>query len=208
MKKEGIVKYATGGACALMLGSAALIGAIDDANYDLAGTDRTDNAAVQTQTTTSTHSTQDVIRITPEMDIDISFSAAPIKEENGMAVFAADGDYSYIYAQLEDFEIGEQMTISGTIAYIDGTKIVLSECEAITATATTMSMQTTSIPAESMDEPIVNETFESETATVIVYVSTTGKYHSKHDCSGMKTYTEMAYDDAVENGYVACKRCY
>lgn len=41
----------------------------------------------------------------------------------------------------------------------------------------------------------------------IVYVSTTGKYHSKTNCSGMKNYTTMTYDEAIAYGYEACKKC-
>ena len=43
---------------------------------------------------------------------------------------------------------------------------------------------------------------------VTVYVSSTGKYHSKSNCSGMKSYTEMSLDEAQEAGYIACKRCW
>lgn len=41
-----------------------------------------------------------------------------------------------------------------------------------------------------------------------VYVSSTGKYHSKPDCSGMTQYTEMTKEEAINAGYVPCKRCY
>lgn len=45
---------------------------------------------------------------------------------------------------------------------------------------------------------------ESET----VYVSRTGKIHSNPNCSGMKYYTEMTYDEAIASGYDLCKNCY
>lgn len=41
-----------------------------------------------------------------------------------------------------------------------------------------------------------------------VYVSNSGKYHSKSNCSGMKYYTVMTLDEAIEAGYDACKKCY
>lgn len=41
-----------------------------------------------------------------------------------------------------------------------------------------------------------------------VYVSNNGKIHTKSNCSGMKHYTTMTYDEAVALGYVKCKKCY
>ena len=41
-----------------------------------------------------------------------------------------------------------------------------------------------------------------------VYVSRTGKIHKKSNCSGMKYYTVMDYDEAVNNGYDFCNNCY
>lgn len=43
--------------------------------------------------------------------------------------------------------------------------------------------------------------------TVTVYVSSTGKYHTVSDCSGMKRYTEMSLSEAVAAEYTACKKC-
>lgn len=42
----------------------------------------------------------------------------------------------------------------------------------------------------------------------MVYVSVTGKYHSKSNCSGMKTYSTMTYEEAKNYGYEPCKKCY
>lgn len=41
----------------------------------------------------------------------------------------------------------------------------------------------------------------------IVYVSKNGVIHFKHDCSGMKNYTEMTLEKAVEAGYKYCEHC-
>ena len=40
-----------------------------------------------------------------------------------------------------------------------------------------------------------------------VYVSRNGVIHFKHDCSGMKNYTEMTLEKAVEAGYKYCEHC-
>lgn len=53
-----------------------------------------------------------------------------------------------------------------------------------------------------------NDTSSTQNNSVTVYVSSTGKIHSKSNCSGMKSYTEMSYDEAVSKGYVFCKKCY
>ncbi len=42
----------------------------------------------------------------------------------------------------------------------------------------------------------------------VVYVSSTGKYHSKPDCSGMKSCTEMSISQAQAQDFIPCKKCY
>lgn len=41
-----------------------------------------------------------------------------------------------------------------------------------------------------------------------VYVSKSGKIHRNRRCSGMKYYTEMSEEKAIEKGYDFCKNCY
>lgn len=41
----------------------------------------------------------------------------------------------------------------------------------------------------------------------IVYVSKNGVIHFKHDCSGMKDYTEMTLEKADKAGYKYCEHC-
>ena len=41
-----------------------------------------------------------------------------------------------------------------------------------------------------------------------VYVSTSGKIHKNSNCSGMKKYTKMTYEEACELGYEHCKKCF
>lgn len=57
--------------------------------------------------------------------------------------------------------------------------------------------------------PTFDFELETEKQTVTVYVSKSGKkIHSIPNCSGMKNYWEMSYDDAVKAGYSFCKNCY
>lgn len=41
-----------------------------------------------------------------------------------------------------------------------------------------------------------------------VYVSRSGVIHSRHDCSGMKNYTEMTIEKADGAGYKYCEHCW
>lgn len=60
--------------------------------------------------------------------------------------------------------------------------------------------------------PSFNYDFEIETRPKqgrTVYVSKSGKkIHRIPNCSGMKNYWEMSYEDAVEAGYKFCQNCY
>lgn len=82
------------------------------------------------------------------------------------------------------------------------TQTVTSAATTSTTSATTVSAPT--ITTATTTEPVVVE----DEIAVTVYVSNSGKYHSKSNCSGMKNYTEMSLDEAIDAGHVACKRCW
>lgn len=45
--------------------------------------------------------------------------------------------------------------------------------------------------------------------TVAVWIPKSGKkYHSKPDCSSMKSPCEISVDEAIEKGYSPCKKCF
>ena len=62
-------------------------------------------------------------------------------------------------------------------------------------------------------QPEVAETLPMENADIsditedIVYVSSSGKYHTKSNCSGMKHYTEMSLSEAIAAEYDGCQKC-
>lgn len=58
--------------------------------------------------------------------------------------------------------------------------------------------------AAATNSAATNDSANSET----VYVSNNGKIHAKSNCSGMKHYTTMTYDQAIARGYEPCKKCY
>ena len=67
-------------------------------------------------------------------------------------------------------------------------------CDDISAPVTTMQQAAADIPIIADD--------------VVVYVSASGKYHSRSDCSGMKNYTAMGREAAEDAGHTACKKCW
>lgn len=69
-----------------------------------------------------------------------------------------------------------------------------------TTSEVTASQEVTTVASE----PVIIE----DEITVTVYVSSSGKYHSKSNCSGMKYYTEMSLEEAIEAGHIACKKCW
>lgn len=75
----------------------------------------------------------------------------------------------------------------------------------VTQAVTTATVAAVSSAAEVYSAP---QSYYDEAEQRVVYVSSTGKYHKKCDCSGMKNYTEMTLQQAVEAGYTACKRCW
>ncbi|MBQ0065172.1 MAG: DNA/RNA non-specific endonuclease [Firmicutes bacterium] len=68
-------------------------------------------------------------------------------------------------------------------------------------------------PKEQLDaekkekEKITKKTKSDPRDSITVYVSVTGKYHSKSNCSGMKNYTTMSLTEAQSYGYSPCKKC-
>lgn len=54
------------------------------------------------------------------------------------------------------------------------------------------------------------ETIEQQQAQdgYTVYVSRAGKIHTNPNCSGMKYYRKMGYNDARRAGYDLCQNCY
>ncbi len=97
-------------------------------------------------------------------------------------------------------------TTQTTSAPPKATSSPLQTTEVITPAITTAA-STTAAPtviSTTATEPIVID----DEITVTVYVSNSGKYHSKSNCSGMKNYTEMSLDEAIDAGHVACKKCW
>lgn len=101
------------------------------------------------------------------------------------------------YTMVSDEVISENIIPAVTVEAADETSV------------TSSANVSPSITVEAADSSCEN-TFLSvtiETVENIVYVSSSGKYHTKSDCSGMKRSTEMSLDEAISFGYAACKKC-
>lgn len=95
-------------------------------------------------------------------------------------------------------------TSAATSAATTSTDKTTAPVPAETTTSSTKPQTTSAAPQEAVVE--INKT--SPNVSVIVYVSNSGKYHKRPDCSGMKHYTEMSLADAKSSNYAACKKCY
>ena len=191
MEKSG-KRYIIGGAAAALLCAAVLsAGAYDDKENSMTIT--------FSQIVYQMPASEEAADEASCEGLTVSFTAVPIYEENGMTVFRSGSDVTLL-ADVEGLAPGEEITINGTIAAISGSEIILSDCLAESESAA----KTPEVTSESAEQTEVQTTPQS----VSVYVSTSGKYHRRHDCSGMKKYSEMTQDEAIERGYAACKICY
>lgn len=114
-----------------------------------------------------------------------------------------------------------------TAAEIDlqAAEITVSTTETSTTERSTTAYSTTAsnTTAAAVTEYYPSTTATATTATIFselsqpspqeaigptVYVSRSGKYHIRTDCSGMKSYTEMSLDNAQAAGHEPCKKCF
>lgn len=119
---------------------------------------------------------------------------------------------------LQDCVISKQSDAPTTKA-VASTQTALSTIATPTATTTSnRPIVTESTVATESTTPIPQTTPPTATTdittddpheiNITVYVSSTGKYHSKSNCSGMKSYSEMSYENAIKADLVPCKKCW
>ena len=191
-------RFIAGGTCAMVL-CGAMLGAASD--------DESSSMTIDCQQVMYRESVSEEIDA-PESSADkdgifVTFTAEPVKEENGMAVFRYDSEIT-VLTDLEGLTIGEPVEVNGTIKEISDSQMILIDCIVCDQTSNAAVSET----------PPENSSISAAATTAVnagnntVYVSSSGKYHRKSDCSGMKSYEAMSLTEATEHGYVACKRCY
>jgi len=190
-------RFIAGGTCAMVL-CGAMLGAASD--------DESGSMTIDCQQVMYRESVSEEVDA-PESSADkggifVTFTAEPVKEESGMTVFRYGSDIT-VLTDLEGLTIGEPVEVNGTIKEISDSQMILIDCIVCNQTSGAAVSETppekSSISAATTVVTTVNNT---------VYVSSSGKYHRKSDCSGMKSYEAMSLTEATEHGYVACKRCY
>ena len=75
--------------------------------------------------------------------------------------------------------------------------------------ATTEKPQTTKQPETTTQKPVTTQSSNSNQSQEMVWIPESGKrYHCKSTCSGMKNPTKVTVQEAKEQGYTPCGRCY
>lgn len=147
----------------------------------------------------------------------VSFKAVPDPDlsTDNMLVFVSDEPNMTINVPIDkEYPLTEEIMVVGTLYKTDEYMITLSNCEIIINTPEKQNVTSDIIPAQTTQtqqtatQSTTNRSEIQIPTEATVYVSASGKYHSKSNCSGMKNYTEMTLTQAKDNGYDPCKKCY
>ncbi len=202
MNKTTKAEIGIASACLIALGSTAVAVQFTDNKMN---TRIESNSAMVSESsapvieTTAEFSTTGILKSENSSDISLSFSAVPDAKLSSekVLVFTFDDSSLIVKADSNGIESnGAFLNVKGDISSVDGNIISLKNCN---------------ISSESSDDnkaAVTEKQDLTETSDDTVYVSSTGKYHSRSDCSGMVSYTEMSIDKAKSNGFDPCKKCY
>ena len=166
-----------------------------------------------------------------DIGITVSFTASPDEKRSSKTelVFVSGSPQTVIIVPTErEYSVSEEYRVVGYIEAVTDNTLRLADCEIEMVFSRNDPSENTS-PPEISAVPERSPTAErtpavtqvttssqrSESAVSVdtekgqtVYVSATGKYHSKPTCSGMKSYTEMSITQAEAGGNQPCKKCY
>ncbi len=93
------------------------------------------------------------------------------------------------------------------LGIISADYIANRRAETIVVTKSEIEQSRESRQAAAVDDNQWAISAQHDDMSVIVYVSSSGKYHFISDCSKMKNYTEMTLGKAIFMGYSACSEC-
>lgn len=127
----------------------------------------------------------------------------------GTEVVQGDGDLCQECSAVVD---GDSFSPDDQLAGVTTTTEEITTTEKATTTkataTTTKKSTTTTTKTTTTTTKKTTTTTTTKKQTITVYVSRTGKIHRIRNCSGMKYYTAMDYEDAVDAGYSHCQNCY
>lgn len=166
-----------------------------------------------------------------DIGITVSFTASPDEKRSSKTelVFVSDSPQTVIIVPTErEYSVSEEYRVVGYIEAVTDNTLRLADCEIEMvfsrndSSENTSALEISAVPERSPTADrapavtqVTTSSQRSESAVPddtekgqTVYVSATGKYHSKPTCSGMKSYTEMSITQAEAGGNQPCKKCY
>ncbi len=207
---------AAAGAAALMIGGSAAVTELSSENepMQLSISVTSHTAAVSSTATTASTAIEaeaPPIEIYPQYSSTVSATAAPQAEPTSAVATTADtscepddqyADTVIVYVSAA----GKYHTRSDCSGMKNSTAMDITLAQSAgnipcSRCCDDISAPVTSVQQAAADMPIIAD-------DVVVYVSASGKYHSRSDCSGMKNYTEMGREAAEDAGHTACKKCW
>ncbi len=191
------------GAAALMIGGSAAASAfIGNANTDMSITINTPAEGNTIVTTTTTASSSQ-----PEHTIAAAYHAAEkstVYTEIISVTTAGTNDAEELTVYVSS--TGRYHTRSDCSGMKTSTPMDISQAQAAGNAPCAHCFESISPAAEPVQQATAPDVVYG--TTNVVYVSKTGKYHARSDCSGMKTSTPMELADAKAAGHEPCQKCY
>lgn len=201
--------------CALAVGISAAVTHFSGSGMDITAESP---AAAVGEADISSSAAEARITAAQNIGITVSFTASPDSEKSSaraLVFVSGKPPVTVIVPTEREYPFIGEYTVSGVIADAESYTITLSDCEIIPlsgndrADTVKPAEATSAAPQSETEKTALSHTEQNEPAaeTETVYVSSSGKYHSKPDCSGMKSSTEMSYSEAIAAGHSPCKRC-
>lgn len=193
------------GACSILLAGAAMFAADDSTNSITISLDKSTSVPPSDQTFPN-HTQANTLNI-ESIGLDISFSAFPDAFSGNTLRFTFEDPDFTIYVPTEiQYSPDQMLNVSGTLSETGQGHLTLTNAIIIPLTETHPSAATSSATSEKTP-PHTSSHGSVNSQEQKVFVSSSGKYHSSSECSGMKSYTEMSLTEALDAGCTACQKC-
>ncbi|MDL2205674.1 hypothetical protein LJC33_02040 [Eubacteriales bacterium OttesenSCG-928-N13] len=136
------------------------------------------------------------------------YDAAQILDLNREAGAADAGLYDHILNEMDALpDLGRQDALT---EIADGFGVSLDELEAFMVWATPYAEQTAGLSAEQIEQDEIKISISGGATEGMVWIPTRGgvKRHKDPNCSGMKDPDQVAVQDAIDQNYEKCKKCW